>query len=212
MQDAAALQPVADVFGILQGKMLEQFCSLEPVASKIDATAGCTNLDAWLSAVASIANAGTDAAIRQALARNATRQECTTSGAAVVHSLQVWLWSRRRNHLNEGKEHTEIRMVTHSDTYSDEDQQLVLELAPVVWHMLYKPPHNACNNRVDKGRTGKLQPQYPVLCWERLRRLQIKTLIEQAWLPKMSVDEAQCNAASGVAEGVGTDKLTNELE
>ena len=85
--------------------------------------------------------------LRAFLARHGAYSGCTTSGVEQCHTLQDWLWPKRRGHLSIARENDEMKIVMDGT----DDDPFVLEIAQGLWPLFYGNPRHRIKSRSDKG-------------------------------------------------------------
>ena len=91
-----------------------------------------SNFDCWKAAWQ---QHGKPQMLLGALARHALCCGCATSGVEQLHSLQDWLWPKRRGQLLEGRANCEMKIVVDAAEY---DRACTIEIARGIWKMLWQ--------------------------------------------------------------------------
>lgn len=143
------LARLAHMFGVrkstLQSQFQDMFAAVLPYARNHP---GLSSLEVW-KGVWNEAATQRHGTLQHVLARYGAFGGCTTSGVEHVHSIQSWLWPKRRAMLTTARENDEIKSLV--DMYLLDDD--TIEVAREVWKALYGRPRKRTTKRTDAGST-----------------------------------------------------------
>ena len=158
----ADLRRIAQTFSIGETRLLADYAQALPTARKLKSTRPSTsNFDCWRLAWI---HHGRSPALSAALARYSSCSGCTTSGVEQLHSLQDWLWPKRRGQIQPGRAEAEMKIVVDAAEY---DKQATLQAAQGVWKTYFGQPRLHVRSRQDKGSTKPRKLGNTFANWKR---------------------------------------------
>ncbi len=136
---------------------------------------------------------------------------CTTSGVEHVHSIQEWLWPKRRNHQSCHRENDEIKLV-HDLEYLDVAE--IIEFAQILWTVFFGKTRAHTKPRADKGTTRSAKTKKRKTLKNLTAAMGAALNAKVKALPFRSLEDIQRDAAASVNgnAAVWTDKHDQELE
>ena len=162
-----------------------------------------SNFDCWKNA---FEQHGKPKTLCAALARYAACCGCTTSGVEQLHSLQDWLWPKRRKKLGEGRSNDEMKIVVDAAEY---DRESIITVAREIWMRIYGKPRVHKVKRKDSGKEKPKVKGKTLANWTRNYKEKISR--EAANRPEQSLASFQRKAALQVAD-TWSDAKTIEID
>ena len=187
------LHRLAVTFELDRSRLVSEFDLVLPTARALKQQhPSHSNFDCWKNAVE---QHGKPKTLCAALARYAACCGCTTSGVEQLHSLQDWLWPKRRKKLGEGRSNDEMKIVVDAAEY---DRESTIAIAQEIWMRIYGKPMVHKVKRKDSGKDKPKVKGKTLANWMRNYNENISH--KAANRPEQSLASFQRRAALQVAD------------
>ena len=187
------LHRIAVTFQLDKLRLVSEYQTVLPTARALQQQGPTeSNFDCWTRAWKKHGKPDT---LFGALARYTSLCGCTTSGVEQLHSLQDWLWPKRRGKLGECRANDEMKIVVDAAEY---DRECTLEIARGIWKKMYGTPRAHLRKRVDAGKAKPIKHGRTLSNWTRSYKAKVSRQAEKE--PAHSLVHFQQSAAAQFAD------------